>query len=35
LRKLPLLGLLMRAKHEARNGLAGMIADANYGAPLR
>jgi putative intracellular protease/amidase len=35
LRKLPLIGLLMRANSDARNAYAAMIADRNYSAPLR
>ena len=35
LRKLPLIGLLMRANRDARNAYAAMIADRNYAAPLR
>ena len=35
LRKLPLVGLLMRANHHARSAYATMIADRNYAAPLR
>jgi putative intracellular protease/amidase len=35
LRKLPLLGLLMRANRDARNAYAAMTADRNYVAPSR
>ena len=35
LRKLPLIGLLMRANRDARNAYAAMIADPNYASPLR
>jgi putative intracellular protease/amidase len=35
LRKLPLIGLLMRANRDARTAYAAMIADPNYVAPLR
>ncbi len=35
LRKLPMIGLLMRANREARDAHAAMVADPNYGAPLR
>jgi putative intracellular protease/amidase len=35
LRKLPLIGLLMRANRDARNAYAAMTADRNYAAPLR
>src|SRR6202158_655667 len=35
LRKLPLIGLLMRANRDARNAYAAMTADPNYLAPLR
>jgi len=35
LRNLPLIGLLMRANHDARKAYAGMIADPNFGAPQR
>ena len=35
LRKLPLIGLLMRANRDARQAYAEMIADPNYIAPLR
>ncbi len=35
LRKLPLIGLLMRANRDARNAYAAMLADRNYAAPLR
>ena len=35
LRKLPLIGLLMRANGDARNAYAAMIADPNYARPLR
>jgi putative intracellular protease/amidase len=35
LRKLPLIGLLMRANSDARIAYAAMIADPNYVAPLR
>lgn len=35
LRKLPLIGLLMRANRDARNAYAAMIADRSYAAPLR
>jgi putative intracellular protease/amidase len=35
LRKLPLIGLLMRANGDARTAYAAMIADPNYVAPLR
>src|ERR1700731_1211701 len=35
LRNLPLIGLLMRANHDARKAYAGMIQDPNYGAPQR
>jgi putative intracellular protease/amidase len=35
LRKLPLIGLLMRANRDARQAYAQMIADPNYAAPLR
>src|ERR1700757_815594 len=35
LRKVPLIGLLMRANREARNAYAAMTADRNYVAPLR
>ena len=35
LRKLPLIGLLMRANRDARNAYAAMIADLNYSKPLR
>jgi putative intracellular protease/amidase len=35
LRKLPLIGLLMRANRDARNAYAAMIADPNYAKPLR
>ena len=35
LRRLPLVGLLMRANRAARNAYAAMIADRNYAAPLR
>jgi putative intracellular protease/amidase len=35
LRKLPLIGLLMRANRDARRAYAAMIADRNYVAPLR
>ena len=35
LRKLPLIGLLMRANRDARNAYAAMIADPNYSKPLR
>jgi putative intracellular protease/amidase len=34
-RKLPLIGLLMRANSDARNAYAAMIADPHYAAPLR
>jgi putative intracellular protease/amidase len=34
LRKLPLIGFLMRANRDARNAYAAMIADRNYSAPL-
>jgi putative intracellular protease/amidase len=34
LRKLPLIGLLMRANRDARNAYAAMIADPNYASPL-
>jgi putative intracellular protease/amidase len=34
LRKLPLIGLLMRANSRARNAYAAMIADVNYSTPL-
>jgi putative intracellular protease/amidase len=35
LRKLPLIGLLMRANRDARKAYAAMIADPHYAAPLR
>ena len=35
LRKVPLIGLLMRANRNARNAYAGMLADHNYARPLR
>jgi putative intracellular protease/amidase len=35
LRNLPLIGLLMRANHDARKAYAEMIADPNYLAPQR
>ena len=35
LRKLPLIGFLMRANIDARNAYAAMIVDRNYSAPLR
>ncbi len=35
LRKLPLIGLLMRANRDARNAYAAMTADRDYAAPLR
>ena len=35
LRKLPMIGLLMRANREARDAYAAMVADPNYAAPLR
>jgi len=35
LKNLPLVGLLMRANHDAREAYAEMIADPNYAAPLR
>ena len=35
LRKLPLIGLLMRANSDARKAYAAMIADPNYTRPLR
>jgi len=35
LRKLPLIGLLMRANRDARKDYAGMITDPNYIAPQR
>ena len=35
LRKLPLIGLLMRANRDARKAYAGMVADPNYNAPRR
>jgi putative intracellular protease/amidase len=35
LRRLPLIGLLMRANRGARNAYAAMISDPNYAAPLR
>jgi putative intracellular protease/amidase len=35
LRRLPLIGLLMRANGDARRAYAAMIADRNYHAPLR
>jgi putative intracellular protease/amidase len=35
LQKLPLVGLLMRANHDARRAYAAMIADPNYSKPLR
>jgi putative intracellular protease/amidase len=35
LRKLPLIGFLMRANIDARNNYAAMIVDRNYSAPLR
>jgi putative intracellular protease/amidase len=35
LRKLPLIGFLMRANRDARNAYAAMIVDRNYSAPLR
>jgi putative intracellular protease/amidase len=35
LRKLPLIGLLMRANRDARSAYAAMIADRNYAVPLR
>jgi putative intracellular protease/amidase len=35
LRKLPLIGLLMRANRDARNAYAAMIADPGYSSPLR
>ena len=35
LRKLPLIGLLLRANRDARNAHAAMIADPNYTSPLR
>jgi putative intracellular protease/amidase len=35
LRKLPLIGLLMRANRDARNAYAAMIADPGYSKPLR
>jgi putative intracellular protease/amidase len=35
LRKLPLIGLLMRANRDARRAYAAMIADPNYAGPLR
>lgn len=34
LRKLPMIGLLMRANREARDAYAAMVADPNYAAPL-
>ena len=35
LRKLPLIGLLMRANRDARNAYAAMISDPSYSKPLR
>jgi putative intracellular protease/amidase len=35
LRNWPLLGLLLRANRDARNGYVGMTADPNYAAPQR
>jgi putative intracellular protease/amidase len=35
LRKLPLIGLLMRANRDARNAYAAMIAEPDYSNPLR
>ncbi len=35
LRKVPLIGLLMRANRNARNAYAAMLADHNYARPLR
>ena len=35
LRKLPLIGLLMRANRNARNAYVAMLADHNYARPLR
>jgi putative intracellular protease/amidase len=35
LRRLPLIGLLMRANSDARRAYAAMTADRNYGVPLR
>src|SRR6201996_5957770 len=35
LRKVPLVGLLLRANRDARRAYAQMIADPNYAAPLR
>ena len=35
LRKLPLIGLLMRANRNARNAYAAMLADHSYARPLR
>jgi putative intracellular protease/amidase len=35
LRKLPLIGLFMRANRDARNAYAAMIADPGYSKPLR
>jgi putative intracellular protease/amidase len=35
LRRLPLIGLLMRANSDARRAYAAMIADRNYRSPLR
>jgi putative intracellular protease/amidase len=35
LRKLPLVGLLLRANRDARNAYAAMIADPGYASPLR
>jgi putative intracellular protease/amidase len=35
LRKLPLIGLLMRANRDARNAYAAMTADRNYAKPQR
>jgi putative intracellular protease/amidase len=35
LRKLPLIGLLMRANRDARSAYAAMIVDPGYAAPLR
>src|ERR1700683_204407 len=35
LRRLPLVGLLLRANRDAREAYAGMVADPNYLAPQR
>ncbi|HTV85342.1 MAG TPA: type 1 glutamine amidotransferase domain-containing protein [Dyella sp.] len=35
LRKIPLIGLLLRANHDARRDHAALVTDAAFGAPLR